>query len=568
MSASAGAMNAKDGGRPRVTVIMTGRERNGLALRSVESVLDNTRMPFRFLYADVCSPDWLRARLSQQAKAGALELVRFDEPLWPTQVRHRLVGQVDSAYAVYIDNDVLVAPGWLESMIACADETGAGIVGPVYLWGEDASSDLIHMAGGLLRAERQAAGIVLREGHRFFNRRLGDVTLKREECGFAEFHCMLMRREVYRLPEIFHPEIVSVHEHIHASLVARENGYKTFVEPQARVTYLAYAPYCLSDVPVFRRRWSLQASESSIAGFARRWGVIDDDRSFGSLRAYLASHRAAVDPVRPRRDDAAPRPMQEHDLKQTLTGLRELALLRGYSAQEIEQIGKSHWAALLLSNGGYRPCGRPFIDHLVGTASVLVHHGFQLRLIQAALLHAAYTHAPGVAGGPEHTIDAVAQLLGGHDSPIERLVRAYAFRAQRWSKLLRETNWADMATVDDVDIALIAIANSVDMHLSGEIRATGRSDPDDAIALSRADAICEILDVSDLAETRKLAQQGFAGQALPKEGRRTTSFRVVGTKIVPMVNAALFEIEREKAARAGPSGSGSASEAEARVPAA
>jgi hypothetical protein len=66
---------------------------------------------------------------------------------------------------------------------------------------------------------------------------------------------------------------------------------------------------------------------------------------------------------------------------------------------DIINIKSAHWTALLLSSGGYRPCGRPFINHLIGTASVLVHFGFEARLIVAALLHAAYTHAPKMRGG-------------------------------------------------------------------------------------------------------------------------------------------------------------------------
>jgi (p)ppGpp synthase/HD superfamily hydrolase len=104
--------------------------------------------------------------------------------------------------------------------------------------------------------------------------------------------------------------------------------------------------------------------------------------------------------------------MQESDLKQTFALFMELALRRGYLTRDMEQIEEAHWRALSLSNGGYRPCGRPFINHLVGTASVLVHYGFEVRLVQAALLHASYTHAPHFEGGPEKTVEAVAQALG------------------------------------------------------------------------------------------------------------------------------------------------------------
>src|SRR5690242_19543912 len=122
----ASALPAAD---PPVTIVLTCRERHGLTEAAIETLLANTRMPFRLIYADVASPEHLRARMAERAKDWAIEIVRFDEPIWPTQVRRRLAPTIDSEYAVFIDNGVLVAPGWLEQLYACAEETGAGIVG-------------------------------------------------------------------------------------------------------------------------------------------------------------------------------------------------------------------------------------------------------------------------------------------------------------------------------------------------------------------------------------------------------------------------------------------------------
>jgi GT2 family glycosyltransferase len=531
-------------GGPTVTVVMTCRERHGLTETAIESVLRNTRMPFRFLYADVGAPEWLRVRLAERAKEGVLEIVRFDDRLWPTEARRRIVNSIDSTYAVFIDDDVLVAPNWLEQLVECAEQTGAGIVGPVYLWGDGGPADRIHMAGGNLKEEREAKGIVLRESHNFMNRALADVQLHRRECGYVEFHCMLMRNEVFRTPEVFDDRIVCVHEHIHASLVARAMGYKTYFEPTAQVTYRVAAPYSFSDLPIFRHRWSSVACESSIRAFAERWSVIDDERSF-HVRKYVAEHKAEVDPVRLALQDTETShgPLRAGDLKHSLTGLIELARSKGYTESDIRQIGNAHWSALVLSNSGYRPCGRPFIDHLVGTASVLVHYGCETRLVLAALLHAAYTHAPRISGGPQNTVEAVARCLGGFDSVIERMVRAYTMRSSRWRLLSTMENWRDAATMADVDTALLAIANDAELHLSGEVRATGRTDADDGPAVTRAREICDDLGIPGLAEeTMRQSRGPLAPLILPKN-RPQSSFRISGTTSVPMVNPAFFQAQ-------------------------
>jgi GT2 family glycosyltransferase len=60
-----------------------------------------------------------------------LEIIRFDDPLWPSQARRRIAGLLDTKYAVFVDNDVAILPGWLERLVECAEQTGAGIVGPL-----------------------------------------------------------------------------------------------------------------------------------------------------------------------------------------------------------------------------------------------------------------------------------------------------------------------------------------------------------------------------------------------------------------------------------------------------
>ena len=122
--------------------------------RMIDELVRNTQMPVRLLYLDTRDPDWLRTRIAERANEWSLEVVRFDEPLWPTQARRSVVDRLGTKYAIFIDNDVLVRPGWLEHLYACAERTGAGIIGPLYLWGADAHSDTIHMAGGELVMER------------------------------------------------------------------------------------------------------------------------------------------------------------------------------------------------------------------------------------------------------------------------------------------------------------------------------------------------------------------------------------------------------------------------------
>ncbi|MEP7184112.1 MAG: glycosyltransferase family A protein, partial [Betaproteobacteria bacterium] len=102
-----------------MTIVMTWRERHALALSAIDSIVAHTTPPYRFIYVDVQSPGWLREALAKRSNEWGLEVVRFDEPLWPQEARRRVVGMIDTDYVVFIDNDVRVESGWLESLVAC-----------------------------------------------------------------------------------------------------------------------------------------------------------------------------------------------------------------------------------------------------------------------------------------------------------------------------------------------------------------------------------------------------------------------------------------------------------------
>ena len=63
---------------PTATLVITCRERHGLTEGAIESVVRNTRKPVRLLYIDVCTPEWLRARISDRAAEWSLEVIRLE----------------------------------------------------------------------------------------------------------------------------------------------------------------------------------------------------------------------------------------------------------------------------------------------------------------------------------------------------------------------------------------------------------------------------------------------------------------------------------------------------------
>ena len=527
---------------PRITIVVSFRERWSWAVATVLAVLRHTPAPFRLWVLDTGMPDVIRTELQGLMAAPFMEIIPAPAPgMWPNQARGAVAARIDTPYAVFIDNDVLVSPGWLEPLLACADETGAGIVGPLYLWGEDEKSDLIHMAGGELQISEDGGKTVMGERHRLINTRLGDVSPAphRDVCDFAEFHCLLMRREVFQAPGMFDPDIVCVHEHIHASLLARQLGFATWMEPTSQVFYLARRTWLLNELPLLRERWSAAAAEHSLHHFAQRWNVLDDVRSFGGVRNFARDHVGAIDLVRASlQGPHCHAAMERAALQQTPAGLVLLAQQRGYAAQDIHALANALQLAMRLTNGGYRACGRPFINHLVGTASVLVHYGCELRTVLTGLLHAAYTHSiPHDAPDPARVVHQIMAALGGSDTPLQRSVRAYTLRQQRYGAMRQSGSNTASMPLADAELLLLEAANAIDMHLSLETAATGQRDTTDPALLEQTVSVCQTLGIPGMGQSLLNAeaadiQQGAKLHFHPYPG----SFRLQAQGTASMAN--------------------------------
>ncbi len=365
------------------------------------------------------------------------------------------------------------------------------------------------------------------------------AALTRQRCDFVEFHCMLLRTELARAA--IDSSIRCVHEHIDVSLSARERGLRTFVEPAARISYLGLADYMLDDLAFFRDRWSSAESETSIRRFCAKWDVLDDARAFAGVRRFVVDHVAQVDPIRPSlRDDPLQRaPMRAADLCQTRSALLDLAVARGYTRDELAYIASAYHVAHVLVDGGYRPCGRPFINHLAGTASVLVRYGFRADIVAAGLLHSAYTHCPLHAAGKKAAVDAVCGTLGGQDSALERRVRAYTLRASENGNQVA-TPEPTTLSIDDAEILAIEAANELDMYLSGEVRYCGRVDTLDAARLTVIAHVSRTLGVEGLQAS--LQQAHAAHEAGPQDFLSSVqfSYRIGADRrtAVPMASSA------------------------------
>jgi len=150
---------------------------------------------------------------------------------------------------------------------------------------------------------------------------------------------------------------------------------------------------------------------------------------------------------------------------QTNLQLYAQMLRAAYPENDVDRVRAAYEFALPLFAGAYRGSGKPFIAHLVGTASILVSIRARMPVVVAGLLHAAY--ASGEFGNGWHGKASWkrARLVDAVGAEVEDLVTAYT--ALRWNAQTIAVIHDRLETMDGRgrDVLLVRLANELEDHL-------------------------------------------------------------------------------------------------------
>jgi len=275
---------------PLVSIVVVPRERFSHTRRALEALYANTPLRFQLIYVDGGSPAPVKRYLEIQARERRFRLLRTEHYLSPNQARNIGLNEANSKYVVFIDNDAEVAPGWLDALVRCAEETNASVVGPLYCIGQQLH-EIVHMAGGEMRVEEAQGQRRLHEKHRLCNERVRDVRpkLRREPCDLIEFHCVLVRSQMLRELGGLDEGLLCSREHMDLCLAVHKAGGTVWFEPDAVVTYVPGPPFAQTDIPFYLLRWSDAWMESTIRHFCEKWNF--DVTNVGTVSRWLRPHR-------------------------------------------------------------------------------------------------------------------------------------------------------------------------------------------------------------------------------------------------------------------------------------
>ena len=282
--------------KSKVTLIVVPRERFSYTRESLESIYQHTKHPFELIYVDGNSPEKTQKYLAEQAKAKQFKLIRTENYLAPNQARNIGLKHAETEYIVFVDNDIHVAPGWLEKLVNCAEEESATVVCPLVCIGKNLHSK-IHLAGGeahiFLEVKNDKKRRKVHEKHYFVNRSVAEVKdqLQRRECEFAEFHCMLVRRNIFDTIGLLDEKFLSTREHIDFSMSVTNTGGKIYCEPDSVTTYVPDSGFEWSDLTYFMLRWSDAWEVASLEHFMDKWDLHKKDKYFKKRYRRLGQRR-------------------------------------------------------------------------------------------------------------------------------------------------------------------------------------------------------------------------------------------------------------------------------------
>ncbi|NEP19752.1 MAG: glycosyltransferase, partial [Leptolyngbya sp. SIO4C1] len=230
------------------------------------------------IYVDGNSPGKLKSYLAEQAQSKGFKLLQTDYYLYPNQARNLGIQHAGTKYIVFVDNDVVVSPGWLTSLVQCAEETDAAVVGPLMCQHEPIHQE-IHFAGGESHIWVDKLGRRrLREKMLYQGKRVADMRdrLTRTPTELAEFHCVLVRRSVFDTVGLLDEAMLNTKEHLDFCMTVREAGETVYFEPNALVTYVPGPPQELADVHYYMLRWSNEWTLASLTRLREKWDLAED----------------------------------------------------------------------------------------------------------------------------------------------------------------------------------------------------------------------------------------------------------------------------------------------------
>lgn len=137
----------------------------------------------------------------------------------------------------------------------------------------------------------------------------------------------------------------------------------------------------------------------------------------------------------------------------------------GYEAAALQLACDAYELVCVPFAGHYRACGKPFVCHLVGTASVMAWLGAKPEAVVAALMHSVYEASLAFGNNVDQVRLTPARIRARVSEDVERLVAAYHAMPWNLDTLPALASESRSAHGERAEVLLLRLANELDDHL-------------------------------------------------------------------------------------------------------
>ena len=279
----------------RTTVVVVPRESFNMFPEVVERIYNLTSPIFKMIIMEGNAPEPIRAQLRKtEASQSTCKIVWSEKWLFPHDAVNQALPLVDTEYVVFIDNDVEVLEGWLEEMVAAADQEKANCVHPIYLTTRaHATPRKIHIAEGKMVREKRNGKWFIDTHATYSGVKLEDYPHSAPRSSdFFEWHCVLFRKTL--LDKLGPLDDMTIAEHMDYSLRIEKLGERILLVPKAVVAYDYERIWKFRglDREYMLFRWDVAKAGKSLDLLTKKWNLVDE--STARRRYWVKEHSAKV----------------------------------------------------------------------------------------------------------------------------------------------------------------------------------------------------------------------------------------------------------------------------------